>query len=326
MTDASEARAGGGRCGGDDENDDGSVAGAAEKFIRVQAAQRDLSPHTIAAYRSDLGQFAEWLRRGGIVALLDVDRRSVRRYVAYLGERRYARRSVARKMSAIRCLLAWAVRRGLLESNPADDVKAPKLDRPLPKVLKAEDAALLCELPPDDDPVGVRDRAVLEVLYGSGLRVAELCGLDLDDVDTHEGSVRVTGKGRKERRVPLTVPACSALARYTAEARPLLAAKAPGGNGNTVAASAVFLNQRGRRLNPRSVRASLDRLLRAEGRPAVGPHALRHSFATHLLDNGADLRIVQELLGHESLATTQIYTHVSTERLRAVYERSHPRA
>jgi len=302
----------------------GGVAAAAGAFVRAQAAQKDLSPHTIAAYASDLRQFGEWLQRGGIVAVRQIERRTIRRYLAYLGQRGYARRSIARKMSAVRCFLTWGVTRGLAGSNPAEDVSAPKLDRPLPKVLRANEAAALCELPPDDDPVGVRDRAILEVLYGSGLRVAELCSLDLEDADVRAGRVRVTGKGRKERQVPLTEPARDELERYLNEARPMLLSRA--GDGNAPGLSAVFLNQRGRRLNPRSVRASLDRLLRGEGRSPVGPHALRHSFATHLLDNGADLRIVQELLGHESLATTQIYTHVSSERLRAVYERSHPRA
>ena len=305
---------------------DRGVAAAAGAFVRGQAAQRDLSPHTIAAYASDLRQFSEWLKRGGIVAVHQIERRTMRRYLAYLGQRGYARRSIARKMSAIRCFLEWGVMRGLAGSNPAQDVRAPKLDRPLPKVLRASEAAALCELPPDDDPVGVRDRAVLEILYGSGLRVAELCSLDLEDVDLRAGRIRVTGKGRKERQVLLTEPAQDRLRRYLNEARPMLLSRAGRGDGNAPGLSAVFLNQRGRRLNPRSVRACLDRLLRGEGRSPIGPHALRHSFATHLLDNGADLRIVQELLGHESLATTQIYTHVSSERLRAVYERSHPRA
>jgi integrase/recombinase XerC len=168
----------------------------------------------------------------------------------------------------------------------------------------------------------VRDRAALELLYGSGLRVGELCALDLEDVDLRAMAVRVTGKGRKERRVPISRPAAAALRAYLSGARSeLLAAKEV-----VPEPHALFINARSGRLSPRSVRAILARYLKAEGRSPVGPHALRHSFATHLLDNGADLRAVQELLGHESLATTQIYTHVSTERLRAVYEQSHPRA
>jgi tyrosine recombinase XerC len=290
--------------------------------LRAQRAERDLSPHTLAAYRSDLAQFRTWAARAGITTLEAVDRRALRRHVAYLSERRYARRSIARKLSSVRSLLAWAVRRGLLETNAATDLPAPKLDRPLPRVLKADEAAELCELPSGDDPAGLRDRAALEVLYGSGVRVSELCGLDLDDLDLDGGFVRVTGKGRKQRRVPLSDPAVAALGAYLVRGRPAFLARsevppAPG---------ALLLNARGGRLSPRSVRALLDRYQKDEVSRRASPHSLRHSFATHLLDGGADLRVVQELLGHESLATTQIYTHVSTERLRIVYEQSHPRA
>nr|MDQ3956790.1 tyrosine-type recombinase/integrase [Actinomycetota bacterium] len=240
------------------------------------------------------------------------------RYVAFLGERRYARRSIARKVSALRSMLAWAVARDVIESNPADDLPVPKLDRPLPKVLKADAAAALCELPPADDARGQRDRAALELLYGSGLRVSEVCGLDVDDVDLRARRVRVTGKGRKQRQVPIGEPARAAVHDYLAQGRRELTREG--------SPHALLLNSRGGRLGPRGVRSMLARYLAAEGAAPVGPHALRHSFATHLLDGGADLRAVQELLGHESLATTQIYTHVSTERLKAVYEQSHPRA
>jgi integrase/recombinase XerC len=188
-------------------------------------------------------------------------------------------------------------------------------------VLKETEAAALCGLPPDDDEIGMRDRALLELLYGSGLRVSEVCALDVDDVDLRAQAVRVLGKGRKERRVPVSEPARVAVRRYISEGRRKLMEQQAGTD-----TAALFLNKRGRRIGPRSVRAMLETYLRAEGRASISPHALRHSFATHLLDGGADLRAVQELLGHESLATTQIYTHVSTERLRAVYEQSHPRA
>lgn len=291
-------------------------------FLRAQRAERDLSPHTLSAYRSDLDQFRTWAARAGITTLEAVDRRVLRRHVAYLSERRYARRSIARKLSSVRSLLAWAVRRGLLETNAAADLPAPKLDRPLPRVLKTNEAAELCELPSGGDPAGLRDRAALEVLYGSGVRVSELCDLDLDDLDLDGGFVRVTGKGRKQRRVPLSDPAVAALGAYLVRGRPAFLARseippAPG---------ALWLNARGGRLSPRSVRALLDRYQKDEVSRRASPHSLRHSFATHLLDGGADLRVVQELLGHDSLATTQIYTHVSTERLRIVYEQSHPRA
>lgn len=299
-----------------------SVVESAAGFLRAQRAERDLSPHTLAAYRHDLAQFAEWGSRSGATRLGDVDRRLLRRYVAYLGERDYARRSIARKVSALRSLLRWAVLQRLIPANPAEDVAAPKLDRPLPRVLRPPEAERLCELPPDDDPVGLRDRAVIELLYGGGLRVGELCGLDLDDIDLRAGAVRVIGKGRKQRRIPIGGPALNALSAYSVGARAALLE----GVEIPHEPHALFLNTRGGRLRPRSVRALLDRYTVSGGEARVNPHALRHSFATHLLDNGADLRTVQELLGHESLATTQIYTHVSTERLRAVYEQSHPRA
>jgi integrase/recombinase XerC len=299
-----------------------SIARATAGFLRAARAERNLSPHTIAAYRSDLEAFGSWMARAGITGLEDVDRRWLRRYVAYLGQRGYARRTIARKASTIRSMLRWAVLHDLLRASPGEDLTTPKLDRPLPRVLKVADAERLCTLPPDDDPVGARDRAILELLYGSGLRVGELCALDVDDVDLRARAVTVVGKGNKERRVPLGEPSVRALRGYISHARSSFME----GREFTTESHVLFFNSRGRRLNPRSVRALIDKYVTAEGRSKLNPHALRHSFATHLLDNGADLRAVQELLGHSSLATTQIYTHVSTERLRDVYEQSHPRA
>ena len=296
---------------------DTGIARASESFLRTLTAERDLSPNTVAGYRSDLAQFAEWAGRGGTHSLDQVDKKVIRRYIAWLSQNRYARRSIARKASAIRSLFQWAVLHGLIDSSPTAGVAAPKLDRPLPKVLKSSDASRFVELPPIDDPTGVRDRALLELLYGSGLRVGEACGLDVDDLDTRHGAVTVTGKGRKQRRVPLTEPSVGALDDYLDLRATLL---------RESSTPALFLNARGTRLSPRSVRAIVTRYATAEGMGRLSPHALRHSFATHLLDGGADLRAVQELLGHENLATTQIYTHVSMERLKAVYEQSHPRA
>ena len=298
---------------------DGSIARVADAFLRAAAAERDLSPNTLAAYRSDLAQFTKWAARSKVTRVDRIDRTLLRRFVAFLGERRFARRTIARKASALRSMLAWAEARDLIRSNPASDVKVPKLDRPLPRTLKAAEAVALVELPPGDDPVGSRDRAILEVLYGSGLRVSELCDLDLDDLDMRAGTLVVTGKGRKQRHVPTSGPARKALRTYIAEARPALM-------GDHDVGGALFLNRRGRRIGPRSIRALMTKYLAAEGAAPASPHDLRHSFATHLLDGGADLRAVQELLGHERLSTTQIYTHVSTERLKVVYEQSHPRA
>lgn len=296
------------------------LARARDDFLLSLSAERDLSPHTVAAYRGDLEQFLEWARRRRSTGVGSIDRRAVRHYIAWLAQRGYSRRSVARKTSSLKAFLRWALTHDLIAVDPATDIAAPKLDRPLPTVLKAADAGHLVELPPDDDPAGVRDRAILELLYGSGLRVSELCGLDLGEVDLRAGALVVTGKGRKQRRVPMTDPARSATQKYLREARTALL----GDKGH--AEPALFLNSRGNRMGPRSVRAIVNRYSRSDGLGAVGPHALRHSFATHLLDGGADLRSVQELLGHENLATTQIYTHVSMERLKAVYEQSHPRA
>ncbi|CAN5635100.1 tyrosine recombinase XerC [soil metagenome] len=299
-----------------------TLAGVCRDFVRAAKVERDLSPHTVAAYQRDLEQFTQWVARSNVTVLEAIDRRLLRRYLAWLCERRYARRSVARKASVVRSMLRWAVQQGLLASNPAEELATPKLDRSLPRVLKKDEAVALCELPPGDDAVGLRDRVVLELLYGSGLRVSELCGLDLDDVDLAASSVRPLGKGRKERRVPLSAPARRAIEAYVAGARADLSARAE----SQPDVRALLLNQRGARLGPRSVRTLLAKYAGGEDARPVAPHALRHSFATHLLDGGADLRSVQELLGHESLGTTQIYTHVSNERLRAVYERSHPRA
>ncbi|HVF53181.1 MAG TPA: tyrosine recombinase XerC [Actinomycetota bacterium] len=298
------------------------LAGAADQYLRALDVQRHLSPNTLAAYRADLVGFIEWVGRAGLTETSAIDRAALRRYVAFLGTRRFARRSIARKMSALRSFFKWCVSNGAIDADPSTGVQVPKLDRPLPRVLKAAEAIALCEVPPSDTPAGIRDRAVLELLYGSGLRVGELCGLDIDDVDLRASVVQVLGKGRKERRVPISVPSRDAVALYLRDARPGLMAKSPVGG----AGAALLLNSRGGRLGPRSVRAMITRYVSSENMPPISPHSLRHSFATHLLDAGADLRAVQELLGHESLVTTQIYTHVSTERLRNVYEQSHPRA
>lgn len=290
----------------------------ATEYLDAFSAQRGPSPHTLAAYRSDLGQFAAWAQRSRIVDVSEVDRRLIRRYVAFMGQRRYARRTMARKVSAIRSMFAWATLTERVSANPAADIAVPKLDKPLPRVLKPAEAARVCELPPLDEPVGYRDRAVIELLYSSGVRVSELCGLDIDDLDLAGARVRVMGKGRKERQIPVSDPACRALETYLRRGRPSLIAEGSG--------PALFLNTRGRRMTPRRVRGMLESYMREAGMRPAGPHTLRHSFATHLLDGGADLRSVQELLGHENLVTTQIYTHVSNERLKKVYEQSHPRA
>lgn len=290
-----------------------------DAFLRACRAERDLSPNTLDAYAADLQQFASWIQRSEVSDAGSVTRIHLRRFVASLGERRYARRTISRKVSAVRSFYRWAVIQGHVATDPTLDIEVPKIDKPLPKVLNRTSVERLLSLPPGDDPIGLRDRAIIELLYGSGVRVAELCGLDVDEVDLRSGSVVVLGKGRKERKVPLSGPCVAALEAYIHDARNVLM-------GNASSTPALFLGARGKRIGPRSVRTMLARYLKAEGETVVGPHTLRHSFATHLLDGGADLRSVQELLGHADLATTQIYTHVSTERMRDVYERSHPRA
>ncbi|MFN2524866.1 MAG: tyrosine recombinase XerC [Actinomycetota bacterium] len=303
---------------------DRELATVAEAFLRAAAAERDLAPATLIAYRHDLDEFVAWAaeEKGGSASA--VDRVTLRRYVAHLARRRpraLSRRSIARKASSLRSMFRWALGRGLVAVDPAAGLKTPKLDRPLPRVVKSRDAALLCELPPTDDPIGVRDRAMFELLYGAGLRVGELCALRIAEIDLRGAALRVTGKGRKERRVPLGEPAVDALRTYLETARPQLLE-----SNDRSDEGIALLNSRGHPIGPRTVRASLERYARGEGISPANPHALRHSFATHLLDGGADLRAVQELLGHESLITTQIYTHVSLDRLRAAYEQSHPRA
>ena len=249
-----------------------------------------------------------------------VTRLILRRYVAYLATRGYARRTMARKVSALRRYFDWLRRIGAIAVDPSQRLTAPAGDGRLPRVLSHSEVQVMLDQPParvDDDPeaIRLRDDAVLELLYGSGLRVAELCGLRPGDIDLSRRLVTVWGKGSKQRQVPISPPAAEAVAGWVERGRgALVSAETPG--------DALFLNRRGHRLGPRDVRRVVDR----RAPTPTHPHALRHSFATHLLDGGADLRVVQELLGHSSLQTTQVYTHVSTERLKSVHQHTHPRA
>ncbi len=274
------------------------------------------SPNTVVAYHGDISGFIEWAQRLGIEAPERVDRLVLRRYVAYLTTRQFARRSVARKVAGIRRYFQWLRRSGHIEIDPAISLHAPSGDARLPKVLSHADIGVLLDGTADDDEPEwrrLRDDAVLELLYGSGIRVSELCGLDTDSLDLAGLAVSVWGKGNKERRVPLSQPAVLALRAWMRIRLDVLADHVGAG---------LFGNERGNRLTPRDVRRIVDR----RSPVPTHPHALRHSFATHLLDGGADLRAVQELLGHSDVATTQRYTHVSKERLRTVYSQTHPRA
>jgi integrase/recombinase XerC len=256
----------------------------------------------------------------GAVDLEQLDLRTLRSWLARLHASGASRATLARRSSAARVFTAWAHRRGMIATDPGDALTSPKSRRTLPDVLRQDEAtAVLEEVSADDTPLGLRDRTLLELLYASGARVSEICGLDVDDVDLERHTLRVLGKGDKERVVPVGLPAARAVRDWLARGRPELLTRASG--------PALLLGQRGGRLDPRTARRVVHARLRAvPGVPDLGPHGLRHSAATHLLEGGADLRAVQELLGHATLATTQIYTHVSIERLRATYERAHPRA
>jgi integrase/recombinase XerC len=281
------------------------------------------SPHTRAAYERDLRQFVAWAERGGAEDPAAVDHKVLRRYLAYLTTRGFARRSIARKAASVRSFFAYLRRRGVLPADPSRALRAPKGEARLPRVPKSQEVISLLGPPgrlPGDQPsaVTLRDRAVLEVLYGAGLRVSELCGLAPDDCDLQGGSVTVLGKGSKRRRVPLGEPAMAAVRDWLEAGRPLVA-------GPATPSDALFLNARGRRLGPRDARRILARHPLADDR-LMSPHTLRHAYATHLLEGGADLRAVQELLGHADVATTQLYTHLTRDRLKAVYDATHPRA
>ncbi len=289
-----------------------------------------LSDHTRRAYASDLGGFIEWAERGGCPDPSDADHRALRRYLAYLGTREFARRTIARKAAAVRGYLRYLHRHGVIEQDPGRTLRTPKGEARLPRVPRRAEAdeildgaaAQLAELGDDADPVAValarRDVAVLEILYGAGLRVSECCSLQEPDVDLGRSLLTVTGKGSKVRRVPMGEPARLALVDWLERGRPVLATlDSP--------PQAVFLSRRGGQLSSRDAHRIVAAHPLEDGR-TVHPHALRHAYATHLLEGGADLRAVQELLGHADLATTQIYTHLTRDRLRAVYDSTHPRA
>jgi integrase/recombinase XerC len=285
-----------------------------------------LSANTRRAYEHDAREFVQWCERGGCPDASALDHRVLRRYLAYLQTRGFSRSSTARKAASVRAYLRHLRRRGVLGRDVAAAVQAPKGVRRLPRMpRRKEAAALLDDLvagTESDDPRARQDLAIVELLYGAGLRVSECCGLDVGDVDLRRRTVTVLGKGAKVRRLPLGEPARDAVAGYLRCARGALpAARQP----SAMAADALFLNARGRRMTPRDVRRVLERHPLADGR-SLHPHALRHAYATHLLEGGADLRAVQELLGHADVGTTQIYTHVTRELMRAVYERTHPRA
>lgn len=292
-------------------------------YERHLAAERDLAPHTVTAYCGDIAGLLDHAHRLGVTDVADLDLRTLRSWLAKQQSMGRSRTTLARRATAARVFTAWLAR---TERTPVDAGAAlgsPKPHQALPGVLRLEEArdliASATALADDGSPVGLRDVAMLELLYATGMRVGELCGLDIDDVDRDRNVVRVFGKGRKERTVPFGQPAAAAIDAWLVRGRPQLAGDGSG--------AALFLGARGGRINQRAVRTLVHRRVAdVPGAPDLGPHGLRHTAATHLLEGGADLRSVQELLGHASLATTQRYTHVTTDRLRRAYQQAHPRA
>jgi len=293
-------------------------------FERYLEAERNLSVHTIRAYLGDLDSFFDHLERLDVTDFATLELAHIRSWLANQQVKGGARTTLSRRATSIRLFTKWATKKGFLVKDVGATLATPKGARTLPDVLTVADASLAMDamaarVGEEDGPISKRDAAMLEILYASGARVSELCGLDLEDIDYARQTIRVLGKGNKERTIPIGNPAMRALEAWLKDGRDTLA--------GTKSERAVFLGARGKRIDQRTVRTMVYHALAAlEGVEKMGPHALRHSAATHLLEGGADLRTVQEILGHASLATTQIYTHVSTERLQKAFKQAHPRA
>jgi integrase/recombinase XerC len=295
---------------------------AVAEFLRYLSVEKNASALTIKSYREDLGQALDYLRSQGVKGGPEaITTRHLRAFLVWLHERAYAKTTIARRLAAVRSWLRFLCRRGVLTTNVADGLRGPRLDKKLPRFLPEPEIGRLLEAPTDASPLGLRDRALLEALYSAGLRVSEVTGLNLADIDVAEGSATIRGKGKRERLAFFGDQAKEALERWLAVRGSVLADRPK------AAREAVFLNKNGTRLTPRSVARIVGKHTQAQGLdPSTSPHSLRHSFATHLLDHGADIRSVQELLGHRSLTTTQIYTHVTTGKLQENYRKAHPRA
>lgn len=300
-----------------------ALASVLGEYERHLAVERDLTAHTVRAYLTDVHGLLEHAARLGGAEVTDLDLRTMRSWLAKQQTMGRSRTTIARRATAGRVFTAWLARTGRIPGDVGASLGSPKAHKSLPPVLRADEAADLirtaAEHADDGSPTGLRDVAMLELLYATGIRVGELVGLDVDDVDRERNVVRVFGKGRKERTVPFGRPAARALDFWVRHGRPALAVEG--------SAAALFLGARGKRIDQRAVRTMVHRrIAEVPGAPDIGPHGLRHTAATHLLEGGADLRSVQELLGHASLATTQLYTHVTTDRLRRAYQQAHPRA
>jgi len=288
-----------------------------DRYIAYLEAEKNASGYTVRNYKNDLLEFFHYIQSKGITSLRDVTRQTLRGFMSQLMEDGKAKSSIARKLSAIRSFYRYLVREDVLKANPAATTVSPKLDKRLPSFLTVEEAKRLVEAPDVSTPQGQRDRALLELLYASGLRVSELVSLDVDGLNLNSNELRVWGKGSKERVVLIGTPAARALERYLGDGRRVLL--------GDKRSSALFVNRYGGRLPARRVQKILANYSRVIGK-RVHPHKLRHTFATHLLDGGADLKVVQELLGHADLASTQIYTHVTQSRARKIYLAAHPMA
>lgn len=294
------------------------LKGTMQPFLNHLAKERNLSPETLRAYQRDLRQLQEFFEAENLERLTELDTYQVRRYLSHLNVQSYSKSTIVRKLAAIRCYFRYLKREGRSERNPFQDVRTPKVDKNLPHFLTVREMELLLAAPKTDSLSGLRDRAILETLYSSGLRVSELVALNWEDINFEQGLVRARGKGRKERIVPIGEQSVGALRSYRQKLPNDWTARVP---------APVFLNRFGKRISDRSIRKILDKYIQQTGLDRrTSPHSLRHSFATHLLDGGANLRVVQELLGHKHLATTQIYTHLTHERLAEVYDKAHPRS
>lgn len=296
------------------------------KFLEHLVHERNMSPHTLRNYASDLAQFRDHLCsivKLPDVDIKDIDRLTIREWMASL-HNDHKKTSVARKLASLRTFFQFLIREGVVDVNPAKLVATPKIERKLPNHLSVEDAVRLIETPDTNTDLGRRDRAIIEFLYATGIRVGELVNIDLKDIDFRERLVRVTGKRKKQRIVPFHQHALQALMHYIAETRPAFLNNCPASKRDE---RPLFLNYQGTRITTRSVGRMIDKYIKlCSDIHDISPHSLRHSFATHLLDSGADLRDIQELLGHALLSTTQIYTQVSMEKMIAVYDKAHPKA
>ncbi len=297
------------------------------EFLRSLALEKNASELTVKAYREDLTQSIEFFRGkyvGQKLTPAQITSRHLRAFTVWLHEQEYAKTTIARRIAAVRTWFKFLCRQGTVNGNPAEGLRTPRQDKKLPHFLSVDALDHLLQAPPADHPMGLRDRAILEILYSAGLRVSELTGLNLGDLDLDAGMATIRGKGKKERLAFLGAVSLKALKTWL-QARQGVLAEKNGITGKKI--EAVFLNKNATRLTSRSVGRLLEKYLAQAGLdPRTSPHTLRHSFATHLLDRGADIRSVQELLGHSSLATTQIYTHVTTQRLKDSYDKAHPRA